>query len=615
MSETQNTQKDLLECFIEQFCEAKAKASQESNPLYILIDKVRYALNQVMPLDSHTMHTLDTLAQGIDEPMKVAVIGQFSSGKSTFLNSLLGQNILPSGITPITAKICHIAYGADYSLEITYKNGNVATKPLTFINEVSEADNTKIAFYKLYAPLALLKSINFLDTPGFNSLNQSDTDTTNKVLESVDGIIWLTLIDNVGKQSEKEIINSHIKRYANKSLCVLNQKDRLKGEQEVMDSLSYAKKAFSGLFEDVVAISAKNALLAASLPADEANTLRVDSNIESVLEFLKTHISKGATEAKRHTFYKQLRAIVLTYARLSLHAKIRFCLLEKCLIDSSANFTQEYPQSAFYKQFPTLFYTFESLLESLAQYIYNALEQTTRDFVRIDKKFGIKKEIKVTKDIVTLPRESLNLSLSNTDSNLARSFIKLGFDISASGEQFEELLTTHISNLRLNVEQWYDTFLPSLQNPLLQKALEELLGTYDNLVREHCENLKANLSFFAKILSLNYPLAINLCLNSISLRIQEAIDKHQKSPDTLPLFNPTLENIRDEINAGLHFGFLQEQLLTQPIHKKSLWHFEREEKALCQKQSANISAYKEQYANHFEHLKNLLQLLKRNLQD
>ena len=114
----------------------------------------------------------------------------------------------------------------------------------------------------------------------------------------------------------------------------------------------------------------------------------------------------------------------------------------------------------------------------------------------------------------------------------------------------------------------------------------------------------------AKILTLNYPLAINLCLNTISLKIQEALEKYTKTPDTLPLFNPTLENIRDELNLGFHFNLLQENLLTQPLHKKALWHFEREEKALCEKQSAIIATYKEQYAHHFKQLKSLLQALK-----
>ncbi|WP_295737162.1 dynamin family protein [uncultured Helicobacter sp.] len=610
----QDSNETLLETFINEYLEVKNKALQGSNPLYALIDKTRYVIQQMMPLSSRTSTTLKNLTQSIQEPMKIAIIGQFSSGKSTFLNALLGQEILPSGITPITAKICHIVYGNDYALELHYKNGNIATKPLYYMNEVSVAENAKIAFYKLYAPLELLKSMSFLDTPGFNSQNQSDTDTTNAVLESVDGIIWLTLIDNVGKQSEKEIINAHIRRYASKSLCVLNQKDRLKNEDEINTSLEYAKKAFSGLFGDIIAISAKNALQSYShnneLNAEKAGELLLDSNIQSVVAFLQTHITPLAESAKTRTICTQLRTLLLRYARLSLHAKLRFSHLESLLQDSIQTLNNNAIQSPFYKDFPKLFDTFSSHLESLSQHIYNAIERTPQEFTRIEKSFGFTKEIKQSKEVAFLPRERLSLSLNNADSTFARDFTKLGFDIMESGKEFESLLDTQTKLIQDLFIQWYADFLPPLQSPLLQKTLDEMTQSFHTLALKHTAELKAILMLFHKILSLNYPLSIALCLSHIGLKIEEAKTKHSKSPDTLPLFNPSLENIRDELSIGFHFHFLQENLLTQPLHKKSIWHFEREYTELCKTQGELITQYAEKYAHHLKQFQSLIATLK-----
>ena len=610
----QDSNETLLETFINEYLEAKNKALQGSNPLYALIDKTRYVIQQMMPLSSRTSTTLKNLTQSIQEPMKIAIIGQFSSGKSTFLNALLGQEILPSGITPITAKICHIVYGNDYALELHYKNGNIATKPLYYMNEVSVAENAKIAFYKLYAPLELLKSMSFLDTPGFNSQNQSDTDTTNAVLESVDGIIWLTLIDNVGKQSEKEIINAHIRRYASKSLCVLNQKDRLKNEDEINTSLEYAKKAFSGLFGDIIAISAKNALQSYShnneLNAKKAGELLLDSNIQSVVAFLQTHITPLAESAKTRTICTQLRTLLLRYARLSLHAKLRFSHLESLLQDSIQTLNNNAIQSLFYKDFPKLFDTFSSHLESLSQHIYNAIERTPQEFTRIEKSFGFTKEIKQSKEVAFLPRERLSLSLNNADSTFARDFTKLGFDIMESGKEFEFLLDTQTKLIQDLFIQWYADFLPPLQSPLLEKTLDEMAQSFHTLALKHTAELKAILMLFHKILSLNYPLSIALCLSHIGLKIEEAKTKHSKSPDTLPLFNPSLENIRDELSLGFHFHFLQENLLTQPLHKKSIWHFEREYTELCKTQGELLTQYAEKYAHHLKQFQSLIATLK-----
>lgn len=613
-SQRQDSNEALLEVFVNEYLEAKNKALQGSNPLYALIDKTRYVIQQMMPLSSRSSTTLKNLTQSIQEPMKIAIIGQFSSGKSTFLNALLGQEILPSGITPITAKICHIVYGNDYTLEIHYKNGNIATKPLHYMSEVSEDQNAKIAFYKLYAPLELLKSMSFLDTPGFNSQNQSDTDTTNAVLESVDGIIWLALIDNVGKQSEREIITTHIKRYASKSLCVLNQKDRLKNEDEIHTSLEYAKKAFSGLFEDIIAISAKNALHSynpsENLSTSQAEQLFQDSNIQSVVTFLHTHITPLAQIAKTRTICTQLRTLLLRYARLSLHAKLRFSNLNSLLQDSIQTFNSNAMQSPFYKSFPKLFDTFESHLESLSQYIYNAIERTPQEFVRIEKSFGFTKEVRQSKEVAFLPRERLSLSLNNADSTFARDFTKLGFDIMESGKEFESLLDTQTKLLQELFIQWYADFLPPLQSPLLQKSLDGIVQSFHTLALSHNATLSANLMLFHKILSLNYPLSIALCLSHIGLKIEEAKAKHSKSPDTLPLFNPSLENIRDELNLGFHFYFLQENLLTQPLHKKSIWHFEREYTELCKNTSELITQYVEKYAHHLKQFQSLIATLK-----
>src|SRR6476469_10756442 len=44
------------------------------------------------------------------EKFHLVVLGEFNHGKSTFVNALLGQDILPTGITPTTAAINHVIY-------------------------------------------------------------------------------------------------------------------------------------------------------------------------------------------------------------------------------------------------------------------------------------------------------------------------------------------------------------------------------------------------------------------------------------------------------------------------------------------------------------------------
>ena len=48
-----------------------------------------------------------------EDRLKIAMIGEFSAGKSTFINALLGKKILKSGLRPTTAAITEIGHGSD----------------------------------------------------------------------------------------------------------------------------------------------------------------------------------------------------------------------------------------------------------------------------------------------------------------------------------------------------------------------------------------------------------------------------------------------------------------------------------------------------------------------
>src|SRR3954469_23932773 len=60
----------------------------------------------------------------------LVVVGEFNHGKSTFVNALLGANVLPVGVTPTTAVIHHLEYSAETRGEVVYESGE--KKPLPF---------------------------------------------------------------------------------------------------------------------------------------------------------------------------------------------------------------------------------------------------------------------------------------------------------------------------------------------------------------------------------------------------------------------------------------------------------------------------------------------------
>lgn len=235
---------------------------------------------------SQLKDTLNKLIRRARYPMEVAITGQFSAGKSTFLNALLSRNILPTGITPVTSKVNFINYGDEYKLKITYYSGAQEYAPIEAIADFTDQrqDEMKdIKYLTLYAPMDILKDISFVDTPGLNSQSQSDTDTTRKVLKNVGGIIWLTLIDNAGKQSEAEILEEYMEHFKDKTLCVLNQKDKFT-EEQIETTTKYVSEKFAKYFAQVTPISAKMAL---DSRATQKSILIEDSVDEVLKEFKK----------------------------------------------------------------------------------------------------------------------------------------------------------------------------------------------------------------------------------------------------------------------------------------------------------------------------------------
>ena len=304
-------------------------------------------------------------------PMEVAITGQFSSGKSTFLNALLSRNILPTGITPVTSKVNFINYGEEYKLKITYYSGAQEFASIDKIAEFTdqrEDEMNNIKYLTLYAPMEILKEISFVDTPGLNSQSQSDTDTTRKVLRDVGGIIWLTLIDNAGKLSEAEVLEEYMENFKNKSLCVLNQKDKFTPEQ-VETTTSYVKEKFGKYFAQVTPISAKMALESRASQKD----ILIQDEYEKITKDFKNDLKKSSDN--KLDFFK------------NSFDKYQDKIKEIENTDESNNM--------------------QLLEESNIQEVLDFIENTIRPQAAEDKEFAIKKDLKQICDILIKEYETI----------------------------------------------------------------------------------------------------------------------------------------------------------------------------------------------------------------
>jgi GTP-binding protein EngB required for normal cell division len=189
---------------------------------------------------------IDLLLARLEDPtFEVAVFGRVSSGKSSFLNALLGTDILPVGINPITAVPTRIQHGSPVAAYVRLGNSHLAEVTLDRFRElISEAGNPGnqegVRQALLKSPAArLTEGIVLVDTPGLGSLAVKGSRETLAYLPSCD--LALLLIDAGNTLTIEDIGTLRLIQEARIPAIVLLSKADLLQEEDRLASIEYIK--------------------------------------------------------------------------------------------------------------------------------------------------------------------------------------------------------------------------------------------------------------------------------------------------------------------------------------------------------------------------------------
>lgn len=166
---------------------------------------------------------MHTLAQSIrvtripklrNERFYLVILGEFNHGKSTFVNALLGAEVLPTGITPTTAAINHVVHADQPVAQAMMLGGEtVSLSPGALGDWVTAAGShcREVAYVELGYPADILReNITLVDTPGVNDLNEARADITYGYVPRADAVIFLLDAGQALKESEREFLASHV---------------------------------------------------------------------------------------------------------------------------------------------------------------------------------------------------------------------------------------------------------------------------------------------------------------------------------------------------------------------------------------------------------------------
>ena len=128
---------------------------------------------------------LAELQRRLREPVRVAVVGRVSAGKSTMVNALLGQRVAPTDVSECTRLVTWFHYGHPQHLQIELKAGGTLDAQLTpdgTLPNSLDVPPEDIQGLHCYLANDLLKWMTLIDTPGIGSVHGEFSATTQELL-------------------------------------------------------------------------------------------------------------------------------------------------------------------------------------------------------------------------------------------------------------------------------------------------------------------------------------------------------------------------------------------------------------------------------------------------
>ncbi len=191
-----------------------------------------------------TLEDHETLADSIrqlDELFLLVVVGEFNSGKSAFINALLGQKLLKEGVTPTTTQINVLRFGDTEQRVVENEN-----------------------LHTLTAPVKLLAELNIVDTPGTNAIIRQHEAITQQFVPRSDLVFFVTSADRPFTESERQFLEK-IRDWGKKVIIVLNKVDLFQSREEqdqVVSFIAGNARTLLGITPEIFPVSARLALRA-----------------------------------------------------------------------------------------------------------------------------------------------------------------------------------------------------------------------------------------------------------------------------------------------------------------------------------------------------------------
>jgi GTPase Era involved in 16S rRNA processing len=241
--------------------ETKSLSALSGNARPLLVDLLAKTADTVAELGpgfGHYSRTLTDLSNRFSEGrFHLAVLGQFKRGKSTLLNALTGEPILPVGVVPLTAAPTFIQFGEVPKVIIQFLDGNkkeeftgksTAERNSFLAGFVTETGNpqNRLGVNEIHVELPtpiLASGVVLIDTPGIGSTYKHNTMATLNFLQQCDAALFIVSADPPITEVELEFLRK-VREKVPRLFYVMNKIDYLNG-QDLEQALDFYKRVLT----------------------------------------------------------------------------------------------------------------------------------------------------------------------------------------------------------------------------------------------------------------------------------------------------------------------------------------------------------------------------------
>lgn len=194
--------------------------------------------------------SIKTIAANAPRKPRIALMGEFSAGKSTLANLMIGSEPLPMQVIATQLPPVWISFGTGEPLRVDLDGTEVPFD----LEHLSDCPLETTAFIRIFCEEDILSLCDLIDMPGISDPNMSN-EVWERMMPHCDGIIWCTHATQAWRQSEAAVWETMPEDLQKNSILLLTRSDMLLSERDRERVLKRVSQETEGLFDACLMIS------------------------------------------------------------------------------------------------------------------------------------------------------------------------------------------------------------------------------------------------------------------------------------------------------------------------------------------------------------------------